>query len=400
MTLSPRARALSQPLLLVGMLLAALNLRPALTSIAPLLQQLGQVLGLSATGLGVITTLPVLCLGLAAPFAPWLARRVGAERAITHTLLVLTLATAVRPFFGVLVFFICTAVAGAAIGILGVLLPALVKRSFAKQASVVTGAYTMVLSLGAALAAGMTEPLRLLLHGHWQWALAAWLLPSALSWGFWCFLLQRLPAAAEAERRTAAPKGAMQRLLRQPLAWQVTLYMGLQSALAYSVFSWLPSMLVSRGLGTVEAGLGLSWVILVSTPSSFLAPWLSAYWRDERVMNALMMVFYMLGMAGCWFAPMPQQWLWQAVLGVGLGGGFAMALTLLALRAPDSASATQLSAMAQGLGYVLAAVGPLGVGLLQDASGWPAAAYLLQGLALVSLLAGLGAGRQRYIQTN
>lgn len=376
-----------------GILLAAVNLRPALTSVSSQLGLIGEQLALSATALGVLTTLPVLCLGAAAPLAPWLVRRVGQERAVVAFLVALSLALLLRPYAGAVGFFVGTAVAGSAMGALGVLLPALVKRDFPARVSLMTGLYTMALNLGAATAAGATEPLRLALGQSWQLALAVWGLPALVAGAVW------LRGARRPRSSTSLPeRRRMGRLLRDPLAWQVTAFMGLQSGLAYIVFGWLPVILADRGLSTVAAGLALSVAIGVSMGSAVGAPWASARLRDERFMNSATVVLFALGIAGCVYAPLAGLWLWIVLLGIGMGGAFAMALTLLALRAPDVESAGQLSAMAQGFGYLLAAMGPLAVGLLHDAfGGWGATGVLLALMAALALGFGLGAGRDRLV---
>lgn len=376
-----------------GILLAAINLRPALTSVSSQLSLIGEQLALSATALGVLTTLPVLCLGAAAPLAPWLVRRVGQARAVVALLVALSLALLLRPYGGTVGFFVGTAVAGSAMGALGVLLPALVKRDFPTRVSLMTGLYTMALNLGAATAAGATEPLRLALGQSWQLALALWGLPALVAVAVWL-------RGAGRPQPSPSPQGhrRMGRLLRDPLAWQVTAFMGLQSGLAYIVFGWLPVILADRGLSTVSAGLALSVAIVVSMGSAVGAPWASARLRDERFMNTATVTLFALGIAGCVYAPLAGLWLWIVLLGIGMGGAFAMALTLLALRAPDVESAGQLSAMAQGFGYLLAAMGPLAVGLLHDAfGGWGATGALLALMAALALWSGLGAGRDRMV---
>ncbi|ROO31352.1 CynX/NimT family MFS transporter [Salinisphaera orenii] len=378
-------------LTLVALLLVALNLRPALTSVSPVLQRIGDSLALSPVMLGLLTTLPVLCLGLAAPVAPRAARRLGSERAVLAALLVLALALLVRPYTGTPGLFAGTALAGGCIGVLGVLLPGLVKRDFPERVSAMTGLYTMTLCLGAATAAGATEPLRLILGEAWRGALALWLTPAlaaAVIWG----LQPRAPAAAT---RDAGPRT---RLMRDPLAWQVTLFMGSQSALAYSVFGWLPTILADRGLAPVTAGLALSCSILVQLISALAAPALGARMRDQRAVSAGVMALVMIGVAGCIFAPLASIWLWIAILGLGQGGSFAMGLTLIAVRARDADTAADLSAMAQGVGYVLAAAGPLLVGLLHEAfGGWGAVGVALCLIAAASMILGLGAGRRAWV---
>ncbi|HAA40221.1 MAG TPA: cyanate transporter, partial [Pseudomonas sp.] len=222
-------------LLLLGLILVALNLRPALSSVAPLLADVSSSLGLSAAKAGLLTTLPVLCLGLFAPTAPILARRFGAERVVLGILLTLAAGIILRSAFGEVGLFAGSLIAGASIGIIGVLLPGLIKRDFARQAGAMTGVYTMALCLGAALAAGATVPLSHYFGDRWTIGLGFWILPALAAALFWLPQVGRRHATHQVAYRV---KG----LLRDPLAWQVTLYMGLQSSLSYIVFGGLPSI--------------------------------------------------------------------------------------------------------------------------------------------------------------
>lgn len=382
----------STGLMLAGLLLVATNLRPALTSVSPVLDTLAHSLGLSATAQGVLTTLPVLCLGLAAPLAPRAARAIGAERTIFAVLIVLAAVLLLRPFAGAIGLFAGTAIAGGCIGIMGVLLPGIVKRDFPHAVGVLTGLYTMALCFGASVAAGATEPLRLYLGGTWQGALSFWLAPAIIAAIAWLPQLRRPPLPARVRRHDHKP------LHLDPLAWQVTLFMGLQSSLAYSVFGWLPTILHDRGLNAVNAGLALSVSILVQLASAIGAPWIGGRCRDQRGVITVVMALTLVGLLGCLYAPLTGVWFWAVVLGLGQGGTFSMALTLIAMRAADSDTAADLSGMAQGVGYTLAAMGPLLVGLLHEAAGdWHTVGILFVGIAAVALTAGLGAGRDRLV---
>ncbi|KAF1004899.1 MAG: putative transporter YycB [Pseudomonas fluorescens] len=230
-----RHPVVSRPwLLLLGLVLVALNLRPALSSLSPLLAEVSQSLGLSAAKAGLLTTLPVLCLGLFAPTAPILARRFGAERVVLGILLTLAAGIVLRSSFGEAGLFIGSVIAGASIGIIGVLLPGIVKRDFPRQAGTMTGVYTMALCLGAALAAGASVPLSHHFGNSWSIGLGFWIVPALGAALFWLPQVRQTHGAHHVAYRV---KG----LLRDRLAWQVTLYMGLQSSLAYIVFGWLPS---------------------------------------------------------------------------------------------------------------------------------------------------------------
>ncbi|MNO43009.1 putative transporter YycB [compost metagenome] len=381
-------------LLLLGLVLVALNLRPALSSMAPVLGQVSEGLGLNASQAGLLTTLPVLCLGLFAPLAPVLARRFGSERVILGILATLALGIVVRSSLGATGVFLGSLMAGASIGIIGVLLPGIVKRDFPQHAGTLTGVYTMALCLGAAMAAGATVPLAQHFDGSWALGLGFWMLPALLAMLVW------LPQARQGHGLHKVAY-RVRGLWRDPLAWQVTLYMGLQSSLAYIVFGWLPSILIGRGLSPTEAGLVLSGSVIVQLVSSLSAPWLATRGKDQRLAIVLVMLITLAGLFGCLYAPLSGLWGWAVVLGLGQGGTFALALTLIVLRSKDAHVAANLSSMAQGVGYTLASMGPFAVGLVHDLTGgWAAVGWIFAVLGVGAIVFGLGAGRALHVQVS
>lgn len=401
-----------------ALLLVALNLRPALASLAPVLAQVRDALDLSSSSMGVLNMAMVACLGLAAPLAQGLSRRWPAERVIGATLLLLAAGVALRGAGSSLALFAGSLIAGAAIGILGIVLPGLIKRDHPQHISRMTGLYTMTLCLGAALAAGLTVPLRNLSGGSWQAALALWATPALLAamvWG-WTYRSGAGPSVATPKAHSAArttnsaantatpvsaprPANAATPLWRQPLAWHMTVYMGLQSSLAYCVFAWLPTMLIERGATPLHAGALMSVSVLAQLVTAFTGPWLATHiGRDQRPAAVAMLCLSVIGLLGCLLLPVASLPLWVVVLGLGQGGNFSVALLCIVLRARDSAQAGRLSAMSQGVGYCLAAIGPLGVGLLRDATGgWIAVAVLFTGLALGAGVAAWHACQARFL---
>jgi len=381
-------------LLLLGLVLVALNLRPALSSMAPLLSEVSRSLGLSAAKAGLLTTLPVLCLGLFAPLAPLLARRFGSERVVLGILLTLAGGMILRSSLGEFGLFAGSILAGASIGVIGVLLPGIVKRDFAKHAGAMTGVYTMALCMGAAMAAGSTVPLSQYLGNSWSLGLGFWVVPALLAALLWLPQVGSQHGAHQAAYRVRG-------LLRDPLAWQVTLYMGLQSSLAYIVFGWLPSVLIGRGLTPTQAGIVLSGSILVQLASSLAAPWLATRGKDQRLAILVVMLLTLGGLFGCLYAPIEGLWGWAILLGLGQGGTFSLALTLIVWRSRDAHVAANLSSMAQGIGYTLASMGPFAVGLVHDLTGgWQALGWIFAVIGLGAIIAGLGAGRALYVQVS
>lgn len=347
--------------LLLLMILVALNLRPALSSLAPLLSRVQESLSLSPSTIGALTTVPVLCLGLFAPLAPRLSRRLGLERTLSLALLLLAAALLVRAQHQVVALFAGTVLAGAAIGIGGTLLPVLVKREMPARADLMTGVYTMSLCLGGALGAGLSVPLAQWLGG-WAPSIACWAALAVVALLAWRLLVPHpWPTGGTGTSREKHPG-----LARNPLAWQVTGLMGLQSSLAYIVFGWLPTLLQLRGIGESLAGAMLGASVLTQIFSALAAPWLGRLGRDQR--PALLCLLAMSG-GGLVLALIgPDKLLWPSMilLGLGQGGCFSLALTLLVLRSANPAIAAQLSGMAQGFGYCIAALGPFAVGLLLD----------------------------------
>ncbi|MCE9663888.1 MFS transporter [Halomonas sp. M5N1S17] len=396
MTTDTKRNTARMILFLFLMVLVGLNLRPALSSLAPLLVRLQLDTGLSPLAIGALTTLPVLCLGIFAPLAPWLAKRLGPENTLTLALAALIAGLLLRGLPATPLLFAGTLLVGAAIGVAGTLLPALVKREIPAGADLMTGVYTMALCLGGALGAGLSIPLADLL-GSWRLSLISWSLLGVTALLAWIMLMPRTP------RGTPLPGGggSLRQLLSQPLAWQVMLYMGTQSSLAYIVFGWLPTLLQARGYGESEAGWMMGASVMVQLISALGAPWLARFSRDQR--PALMLVLGCVG-AGLWLLLLgPTSWRWAGVvlLGLGQGGCFSLALTLIVLRTANSRLAGKLSGLAQGGGYTLAAMGPLAVGILLqfDVSLTIVTTALLLIVAVSAIFAML-AGRNQRLDVN
>ncbi|SMH62617.1 CynX/NimT family MFS transporter [Azospirillum agricola] len=385
--------SLGHPLLLAASLvLVALNLRPALSSLAPVMGDVVRDTGMSAGQAGLLTTSPVLCLGLFGVVAPRLAQRFGTERTIFFVLLMLGAGVALRGVGSFPALFAGATLAGAGIGIIGVLLPAVVKRDFPKKISLMMGVYTMALCAGAATAAGLTVPLERAL-GQWTGALAFWALPAVVAAVAWLPQMRGRPS--DAGQGGASVRG----LWRNGLAWQITLFMGLQSSLAYIVLGWMAPMLRDRGLDPAMAGLVVSGSVMTQVVSALFAPMLATRTPGQSLAAAAMLGCSLVGMIGCLYAPLATIGLWAVILGIGQGGVFAVALTLIVLRSPDSRVAAHLSGMSQSVGYTLASTGPFAVGLLHGWSGdWHGSALLFVVVAVLATVFGILAGRPRQIR--
>ncbi len=381
-------------LLGLSLILIGFNLRPVFGSLSVLLPEVMRDTGLSASGASLLTTLPLLCLGLFAAPAPALARRFGAERTLLGALALICVGTVLRGTASLPVLFFSSAVAGAGIAVSNVLLPGLVKRDFASRSAMMTGFYTLAVCAGASGSTAFTVPLeKHLFGGSWSMALASWALPAALVLLLWA------PQAMAARPRHAEAGAASGSLWRDALAWQVTLFMGLQSAIAYIALGWMAPILRERGLDGTAAGYIVGVSILAQLITCLVTPSIAARCRDQRWFTVALAVTTLVSMLALIFAPLEGRWFWAVLLGCGQGGSFALALSLIVMRSPDARTTAQLSAMAQGVGYVLASSGPLLAGLLRDwTGGFESSAALLVVLAIAMAWSGWGAGRRLLVR--
>jgi CP family cyanate transporter-like MFS transporter len=364
---TPRSRA-ATVLLVAAVVAVALNQRPAVVAVAPVLGELRADTGLSSALAGLLTTLPVLCFGAFAPVAPRLARRIGLETAVALSLVLLAAGIALRLLSPLALLFAGSLLAGAAIAVANVLMPAYVKREFRRPGAVM-GMYSAALNIGAAAGAAATVPLADALGVDWRTALGLWLVLALAALALW------LPVAGTGRaHRTSAPMpdgAGSWSLFRQPLARRVTAYLGLQSVQFYSVAAWLPTLLADAGVPAREGGVLLGFANVVGAAGALLAPAQAGRMRTQRPLVLAVSVAYLVGLGGLLVSPASGTLIWVGAFGLAQGGGFALALTLVVLRSPTPLAAARLGGVAQCLGYLLAALGPLVVGALHDGTrGW------------------------------
>jgi CP family cyanate transporter-like MFS transporter len=367
-------------------------LRIAVASVPPIVDEIREALDLSATAAGLLTAAPVLCFGAFALLAPMLARRVGAERLLLLALIPILIGVTGRAAGSSSALFAGTVLAGIGIAIANVLVPSIVKGRFERTAGPVMGSYVAALTAGAAVAAGLTVPLERRIG--WQGALAIWALPAVAA----------LVVLGAAVLRDSPPspirgvEGGVSRLLRDPLAWQVTLYMGLQSFVFYAALAWLAPILRDDGYTPGAAGALLAVFALGGIPTALVVPVLAERMRDQRGLAAAVTALEAVALLGLLLAP-GAALAWVALFALGQGGAIGLALALMALRAPDAKVAAELSGMAQGFGYALAAVGPFAVGAVDDWSGsWDVALSVLVAVTVPLLIVGVEAGRARTVR--
>lgn len=351
----------------VALFVAAANLRPAIAAVSPLVDRIRTDLDLSATGVSLLTTVPTLAMGLCAPMAAAVGRRWGLQKGVLLGLAVVGVATAARGLGqATWLQLVCAAVVGAGIAISQTLLPAVVKTRFADRAGLVTGIYTAGLGLGGAVAAGVSAPLADALDS-WPGALASWAVLAVAGIVLW--------SAAKGSLRLediAGPKGVVTTGLpwRSSLAWRITAVSAGNSALYYCELAWIAPLLHDDGgRSESQAGFMLTVMISIQVVAMLGVPLLLGERTDKRFGLAATTLLTAIGFVGFAFSPGTGAWIWVLAMGIGHGGLFTLVLTLPVAASRDAAQAGRFSAMAFFVGYACAAVGPVVVGGLRDATG-------------------------------
>lgn len=381
----------SNALLLAGILLIAINLRPALASLGPVVDDIRASTGLSNVLLGLLTTLPLMAFGVVSILAPVFTKKFGVGRVLLAAMALLTAGILVRSMAWLPALYIGTIMLGVAIAFGNVLLPSLTKQNFSSNSGLITALYSSTMAIGASIAAGLSVPLAES-HGRgWQGSLRVWAMLSFLAFCIWIPQLWRLKKVNSSRSSLLA----MKNMLRQRLAWQVAMFMGFQSFTFYVFLAWLPELLVSRGYDHEAAGWMLSLSQATGIVGSMIVPFVAGKRPDQRSTVAVLIAMELIGLLGLLFQGLGPEWIWISIIGFVLGGCFGLALLLLVLRSSDTETATELSGMAQSGGYFIAATGPILIGSLFDLSGswsYPIMALIL--ISIIKLYMGLGAGKQ------
>tara|TARA_R110000765_G_scaffold175519_1_gene280390 strand:+ start:6005 stop:7195 length:1191 start_codon:yes stop_codon:yes gene_type:complete len=377
-------------LLIVGIIFIALNLRPALASVGPLIEEIRESTGLSNTLLGLLTTLPLIAFGVVSTLTPLFTKRFGIGGTLLGAMILLTIGIALRYFQWIPALYLGTFLLGIAIALGNVLLPSLTKRNFSENSGFITSMYSSLMSVGAALAAGLSVPLSDNLNLGWRGSLVVWGLLSCIAIFFW------MPQVGKLKKNTnnRSFAVAMKKMVKSKLAWKIALFMGLQSMVFYTILAWLPVILQSRGYDAAFAGWMLSLSQATGIIGSLVIPYLAGKQKNQRGIVVVLVLLELVSLTGLLFPQFGLVALWVSILGIALGGTFGLALLFLVLRSYDTESATELSGMAQSIGYLVAATGPMLFGGIFDLTGnWDYAIMVLFVIAFIKLYMGLGAGK-------
>lgn len=413
---APRPRGWAAHLLVVAIVLAALNLRPAITSLGALLEEVRVALGMSGSVAGLLTSVPPLCFAVFGVTAPRLARRFGPGAVVCGGMAAIAAGLLIRPFVGGTAGFLAaTALALMGIAVSNVLMPVIVKRWFPDRIGTMTGLYSMALALGTSTAAAVTVPATDLLGGDWRSGLALWSVLAAVAVLPWLWFVRDrgtaaggrpgAPAAARVPPR-AEPASAPRprtgtpplRIVRSGTAWALAVFFGLQATAAYITMGWMPQVFRDAGVPAGTAGLLLAVTMVMGVPLAFVIPRLATRLPHQGPIVLVLGACGLTGYAGLYLAPAAGAWAWALLLGIA-GCAFPLALTLVGMRARTGAGVAQLSAFAQSTGYLISIPGPLLVGVLyQHSGGWGLPIGLMAALMVPQTVFGWLAGRARTVE--
>jgi len=375
-------------LMLTGILMIASTLRAPFTGIAPLLDMVRDSFSLTTAQIGLLTTIPLLAFALVSPFVAGIARRFGSERSLFAAMVIICLGVALRSAGSPVWLYLGTAVIGCGIAMGNVLLPSLVKRDYPGSIAKLTGAYSLTMGIAAAIGSVMVVPVALYGFG-WSGSLMSLMIFPLLALLFWLPHLRNKTAITLSSNPALKNRG----IWSSALAWQVTLFLGINSFIYYVVIGWLPSILISYGYSEQQAGSLHGVLQLATAVPGLVVGLILSRLKDQRGIAILMALFWCTAVSGmAWFPQLAT--LWIALGGFGSGAAMILGLSFIALRTGSAHQAAALSGMAQSIGYLLAAAGPPLMGKIHDLSGsWSWPLLLCAVLAIVMAIFGAYAGR-------
>ena len=374
-------------LLLIGILIFAANLRAPLTAVGPLVPIIRDHFMISNTAIGTLTTLPLLAFALISPISPKIANRFGMERTIFVSIIILMLGIMIRSLSGTSTLFIGTIFIGIAIAFGNVLLPGLIKLTFPFRIGLLTGLYAVCMNIFAAISTGISVPLSNMKLSGWQGALGIWALLAVIAIFLW---LPRVKHPAQLSDYDVDQEYKKVNFWKSLTAWQITLFMGIQSLMYYTIMTWLPDILLTQGYNVSEAGWLLSLMQFSLIPLTFIMPVIAGKMKNQVVLAAMVGSFFIIGVIG--FLSGNSIFIILSVIlwGAACGGAFSLSMIFFTLRTKDAYEASDLSGMAQSMGYLLAAAGPVIFGGLHDLfDTWISPLVLLLILAVIILVCGM-----------
>lgn len=390
---------LYQALLVIGVIFVAFNLRPAITSVGPLIGTIRDDIGFANWSVALLTSLPLIAFAIMSPIAPKLANKFSNEMTLVIGLFVLIIGISLRSMSVVFLIFFGTLCIGLGIAICNVLLPGVIKEKFPAKVAIMTSVYTTSMSIFATSASGLSIPLAEELNLGWQLALLVWAIPAVIGLIIWLIIYKnnRKNTSDKQLKFFESKKGSG--IWKSNLAWKVALFMGFQSLIFYVTISWLPELLMDEGMRKATAGYMLSYFQLLGIPISFIIPMIAVKMKSQRALVLAINLLYIIGISTLLLKPTFAFIIFAITLiGIASSANFALSLSFLAIRAKGAKDAAELSGMAQSIGYLLAAIGPIIIGYVYDITqAWTIPLIILVGITFVIIYVGMGAGQDKYV---
>ena len=377
-------------LILAGIVLISFNLRTPITAVGSVIDLIQAEYGLSAGIAGGITTLPLLMFAAVSPFVARVSGKMGYGKTMALGLVLIAAGELVRSYTGVAGLFLGTGMIGAGIAVGNVLIPSIIKSNFPGRVGMMTGVYTSGMCVFAAVGAGTSIPLAKDLGFGWTGALAFWIGLAILTLVVW---LPQLKACGGTKSCGRSEKKRSS-IWKSRTAWWVTVFMGIQSLVFYTLVAWLPSIVMSKGMTDDFAGMVAFIYQIVAIPATLAVPIMCDRVKDQRGLSVAIAAVYIVGLVGLLLLDGEAAIIASVVLmSLGMGGAISIAIAFISLRSPDAERTGQLSGMSQSAGYLLAAVGPMMIGFINDATGsWTIPMMLFIGFMALWGFCGLFAG--------
>ncbi|QFF98609.1 MFS transporter [Psychrobacillus glaciei] len=383
-------------LLILGIIFISSSLRSPLTSVGPIISFIRDGLGISNVLAGFITTIPLLAFAIFSPLAPKIARRFGMELTLFFSILLLTAGIIIRSLGTTSLLLIGTALIGIAISFGNVLMPSLIKLKFPLQIGLLTAIFTVSMNLTAGIGAGVSYPIADGTKYGWQGALGCWAILAIIATIVWIPQIRKSKENTETRKISSTKKAKS--ILLNPLTWTITLCMGLQSLIFYTTAAWIPEILQSEGMQAEQSGWMLSIMQFSQLPMTFIIPIIAGRLKDQRILVVVYTALYLIGFIGLLAGPASLTLVWMIFLGLAGGASFGLVMMFFSLRSRTPIEAAELSATAQSIGYLLAAIGPVVFGFIHDeTASWFVPKILFIVFILVLFVSGMHAGRDRFV---
>lgn len=389
-------------LLVLAILFVGFNLRPAITSVGPLIGTIRDDVGFANWNVALLTSLPLIAFMLISPIAPKIAHKWTNELTLSLGLFILVVGIGLRFISSVTFLFLGTFLIGTGIAICNVLLPSVIKDKFPYKVAIMTSLYTTSMVVFATISSGLSVPLADNLQLGWELSLLVWIVPALVGLVIWLIVLMKNNQRRNDDTTPHARKEGRSGIWQEALAWKVALFMGLQSFIFYVMVSWLPEILHFYGMAKASAGFMLSYFQLIGIPVTFMVPMIVTRMKNQRLFVAIVNIIFIIGLIILLLSKSTAMIIVATtLLGAASSSNFALALTFLSIRAKNARDAAELSGMAQSIGYCVAAFGPIFIGFLFDVTqSWMIPLLILIGVMIVIIYFGLQAGKNEVVFDN